>query len=276
MASWPSCARGPARWRADPPPPARPPWERAFAAAHETQRSRRAWFATIVPVPDRSVPPNYDRDPERFRLARFVVQRYAIAPDVHERVARRFEGLTPVLDVGCGEGELARHLPAGTWVGVDASAEMLAGAPEPHHRADATALPFPDESFGSVALLYVLYHLLDPTLALTEARRVLKPGGLVAVAAPSRHDSPELAHVLPRGGLTFDAELAPELLRRFFDEVEVEAWDAPLLQLPTAAAVREYLIGKGVERRVAGSAAETVAVPLSVTKRGALAFARKP
>jgi SAM-dependent methyltransferase len=133
----------------------------------------------------------------------------ALAPDVHERVARRFEGLTPVLDVGCGEGELARHLPAGAWVGVDASAEMLAGAPEPHHRADATALPFPDESFGSVALLYVLYHLLDPTLALTEARRVLKPGGLVAVAAPSRHDSPEVAHVLPRGGLTFDAELAP-------------------------------------------------------------------
>ena len=62
----------------------------------------------------------------------------------------------------------------------------------------------------------------------------------------------------------------------FFDEVEVEAWDAPLLQLPTAAAVRDYLIGKGVERRVAGSAAETVAVPMSVTKRGALAFARKP
>jgi hypothetical protein len=59
--------------------------------AHETQRSRRAWFATIVPVPDRSVPraipPDYDRDPERFRLARFVVERYAIAPDVHERIA---------------------------------------------------------------------------------------------------------------------------------------------------------------------------------------------
>jgi hypothetical protein len=45
---------------------------------------------------------------------------------------------------------------------------------------------------------------------------------------------------------------------------------------PTEAAVRDYLIGKGVEQRVAGSAAETVAIPLSVTKRGALAFARKP
>jgi SAM-dependent methyltransferase len=153
---------------------------------------------------------------------------------------------------------------------------MLAGAPEPHHRADATALPFPDESFGSVALLYVLYHLPDPGMALIETRRVLQAGGLVAVAAPSRRDSPELAHALPQGELTFDAELAPELLGRFSYEVEVEAWDAPLLRLPTEAAVRDYLIGKGVEQRVAGSAAEAVAVPFSITKRGALAFARKP
>jgi ubiquinone/menaquinone biosynthesis C-methylase UbiE len=133
----------------------------------------------------RAVPPDYDRDPDRFRLARSVLRRHALAPDVHERVARRFvaEGLTPVLDVGCGEGELATHLPAGAWVGVDASAEMLRRAPEPHHQADATALPFSDEAFGSVALLYVLYHLPDPASALAEARRVLQPGGLVAVAA---------------------------------------------------------------------------------------------
>jgi ubiquinone/menaquinone biosynthesis C-methylase UbiE len=60
---------------------------------------------------------------------------------------------------------------------------MLARAPQPHHLADATALPFPDESFRSVALLYVLYHLPDPALALAEARRVLQSGGLVAAAA---------------------------------------------------------------------------------------------
>jgi ubiquinone/menaquinone biosynthesis C-methylase UbiE len=179
-----------------------------------------------------AIPPDYDHDLERFGLARSVLRRYALAPDVHERVARRFavEDLTPVLDVGCGEGELAAHLPDGAWVGVDASAEMLARAPEPHRQADATALPFPDESFGSVALLYVLYHLPDPTLALAEARRVLQRGGLVAVAAPSRHDSPELAHALPQAKLTFDAELAPELLAQIFAEVELERWDAPLLE----------------------------------------------
>ena len=220
--------------------------------------------------------PDYDRDPERFRLARSVLRRYALAPDVHQRVARRFvvEGLTPVLDVGCGEGELAMHLPEGAWVGVDASAEMLARAPQPHHLADATALPFPDGSFRSVALLYVLYHLPDPGLALAEARRVLRSGGLVAVAAASREDSPEFADVLPRAPLTFDAELAPEILTEFFAEVEVERWNAPLVELPTRQAVRDYLVGKGVEPGSAAARAEVADVPQSVTKRGALAFGR--
>jgi SAM-dependent methyltransferase len=223
------------------------------------------------------VPADYDRDPDRFRLARSVLHRHALTVDIHERVARRLlrEGLTPVLDVGCGEGDLARHLPEGAWVGLDSSVEMLARAPEPAIRGDACALPIPDASYGSVALLYVLYHLPEPVRALTEAHRVLRRGGLIAVAAPSRHDSPELAHALPGRALTFDAELAPTMLDSLFGEVEVERWDAPVLQLPDRGAVRDYLIGKGVAPEQARLAAESVQAPLRVTKRGALAFARK-
>jgi SAM-dependent methyltransferase len=229
------------------------------------------------PLPH-ALPPDYDRDPGRFRLARSVLHRHGRVEDVHPRVARRLiaEGSTPVLDVGCGEGELARHLPAGAWVGLDSSRTMLARAPELSVQGDATALPFPDASFGAVALLYVLYHLPEPLRGLAEARRVLRAGGLVAVAAPSRDDSPELAHALPPAQLTFDAELAPTLLGELFADVEVERWDAPLIELPTRAALRDYLVGKGVDPARARAVAESSDVPLSVTKRGALVFGRKP
>jgi SAM-dependent methyltransferase len=223
-----------------------------------------------------ALPPDYDENPDRFRLARAVRDRHSASPDVHPRVAARFvdEGLTPVLDIGCGEGELALHLPEGAWVGVDASRELLAAAPQPHVLGDARELPFADGRFPAVALLYVLYHLDDPRAALREARRVLRRGGLIAVAAPSRHDSPELAQALPHKPLTFDAELAPALLGELFGHVEVERWDSPLVELPTRAAVRDYLVGKGVDPVRAENAAAALDPPLTVTKRGAVCFAR--
>ena len=217
-------------------------------------------------TPPEPVPSDYDDNPGRMRLARSVLRRHALARDVHEQVAQRFiaEGFARVLDVGCGEGELARYLPDGAWVGLDNSQTMLDWTPARAVRGEATALPFPDESFDGVAILYVLYHLSDPRLALAEAHRVMRPGGLIAVSAPSRHDSPELAHALPKGPLTFDAELAPGLLRELFEELEVVRWDAPLVELPTARAVRDYLVGKQVAPDRARAAAEATQLPLRV------------
>jgi SAM-dependent methyltransferase len=57
---------------------------------------------------------------------------------------------------------------------------------------DARALPFADESADAVLLLGPLYHLHDADdrrRALEEARRVLRPGGVVAAAAISRFAS---------------------------------------------------------------------------------------
>jgi SAM-dependent methyltransferase len=56
-----------------------------------------------------------------------------------------------------------------------------AGAGAPRVRADAVALPLPDASVGGVLLRYVLQHTPDPAAVLTEARRVLRPGGALVV-----------------------------------------------------------------------------------------------
>ena len=98
-----------------------------------------------------------------------------------------------VLDVGSGPGTitvgLARH--AARVVGLDMSAEMVEAASALAAReglgnatfqvGSAYQLPFDDGSFDVVYAHQVLQHLSDPVAALAEARRVLRPGGLVAV-----------------------------------------------------------------------------------------------
>jgi len=225
----------------------------------------------------RIIPSDYDDNQDRW-LTNVSVRKRFTATDVHHPAAERmvFENLRPVLDVGCGDGDLPRHLPAGwPWVGVDRSPTMLGRAPKPATLADARALPFAEETFGTVAMLWMLYHLPDPETALAEARRVLKPGGLLMASTNSQHDSPELAHVHSIGVVSFNAENAPDMVGRHFEEIELDRWDAPLVHLPDKQAVRDYLVGRTMPIDEAERAAERVSTPLDVTKRGVLLFARK-
>lgn len=93
------------------------------------------------------------------------------------------------LDLGCGEGRLARDLAAFGYdvVGVDASPTMLAAAREAApemelHLADAAELPFADAFFRLVVAFMSLQDVDDLAGALREAARVLVPGGRLCLA----------------------------------------------------------------------------------------------
>jgi ubiquinone/menaquinone biosynthesis C-methylase UbiE len=100
-----------------------------------------------------------------------------------------------VLDVGCGTGEhLHRALDRGLKAyGVEPAPAMLEVArrnvPEAEIKQGvATSLPFGDGEFDMVMMVEVLRYLdrADTDAALREARRVLKPGGLLFVTLVNR------------------------------------------------------------------------------------------
>ena len=97
-----------------------------------------------------------------------------------------------VLDVGCGDGELAVELwkRGAKITGIDASARMIEVARERarQHGADVRfdlatvqALPFPPRAFDLVVAVTVLCFIEDGASTLREMGRVLRPGGRLVI-----------------------------------------------------------------------------------------------
>ena len=144
-----------------------------------------------------------------------------VAEDRVERLIREAIGPAPlgtVLDIGTGTGRMLELVApqAGRALGIDQSPQMLSVARDRIHRAglrnvqlrqgDMFALPVVHNGFDLVILHQVLHYLDDPSRALREAARTLRPGGrlLVVDFAPHGEESLRTDHAHRRLGFSQD------------------------------------------------------------------------
>jgi demethylmenaquinone methyltransferase/2-methoxy-6-polyprenyl-1,4-benzoquinol methylase len=129
-----------------------------------------------------------------------IARRYVLANHVlslgidvlwRRYTARRVAEAAParILDLATGSGDLAqeirRRCPQAQVIGADFSLPMMREAQargvESLIAADGTNLPFQDESFDVVTVAFGLRNMASWPGALTEMRRVLRPGGVLLV-----------------------------------------------------------------------------------------------
>lgn len=98
-----------------------------------------------------------------------------------------------VLDAACGTGNLALLAARRGCVasGIDIASNLIAQARERAQKAqlnidytegDAEAMPYPDASFDAVVSMYGVMFAPRPERIVSELHRVVKPGGLIAMA----------------------------------------------------------------------------------------------
>jgi len=177
-----------------------------------------------------------------------VYERYLVplifepyAEDLVARLASRAPGR--VLELAAGTGvvtrALASVLPDGvSIVATDLNRPMLDHAsargterPVEWRQADAMQLPFPDESFDAVVCQCGVMFFPDKVKALSEARRVLKPGGVFIFNTWDRIEDNEFAHTVT----TALESLFPEDPPRFLARTPHGYWDLPTIKRDLAS-----------------------------------------
>lgn len=168
-----------------------------------------------MPAPETIVPESRRALPAKQRIRQAFDQAattYDAAADVQREVCDRLaaclvdSGLAgnpgAILDAGCGTGYglhwLEQYWPTARRVLVDFAPGMLAAVRARHAQAlllcaDIEALPLADRQFD----LYwssLTWQWNEPRRCLAEAGRVLKPGGVLAVATLGANNFPELRH----------------------------------------------------------------------------------
>ena len=187
---------------------------------------------------------------ERGLAGRKRAYRFAEGPDPWDMLLRAVAEARPrrVLEVGCGEGELAARMHSeleAEVIALDQSERMVELTQARGVDAivgDVQELPFDDREFDCALAAWMLYHVPDLDRALSELARVLRSGGrLVAVTIGLDHMG-ELRRLAgaPPPELTFHADNGAELLGRHFARVErrdATGW----VNFPDRAAAQEYV-----------------------------------
>jgi ubiquinone/menaquinone biosynthesis C-methylase UbiE len=128
-----------------------------------------------------------------------------------------------ILDAGCGPGNISRvFVERGFRVtGIDISQRLIDIARQRVPQAtfelgDVRVTAFPDATFDGAYLAYPFEHLLDRDVprALSEMRRVLKPGGAVFIAAKAGSGEQWLDEPMAGGALCFFNFFDPNALEQ--------------------------------------------------------------
>lgn len=140
-----------------------------------------------------------------------------------------------VCDLACGYGYGAEVLKANGlikgYVGIDASIEAINQANKRfgsddrrYIHASATEIPLADHSTDTVVSLETLEHLLEPSDALKEFKRILKPDGVLVGSVPSKYFDDRAEDVYgknPYHVTRFTHASLVELLSRYFSTVRI-------------------------------------------------------
>ena len=148
-----------------------------------------------------------------------------------DELAHDFRGDERLLDVGCGDGGVARLLRerVGEVVAVDVerSPHWDESSGIAFQVADGEALPFEDASFDLVHSKDSLHHMTSPQRALAEYRRVLRPGGTALIVEANRmNPSLYLQMTLLRGHDHFRTARFRELVLAAFPSTRFGAFEA--------------------------------------------------
>ncbi len=134
-----------------------------------------------------------------------------------------------VADLGCGTGDIAARLAplvAAVHV-VDMSKAMLAAARKrlgshanvKFHHGDLTHLPLDDRSVDAAVISLVLHHVAEPSAAIAEATRLLRPGGHLLVIDMLEHDREQYRQTMGHKWLGFK----PQEMAAWFAAAGLEA-----------------------------------------------------